>query len=236
MESLNKIAQQEQGLRKAIWWLIKELRQESEATDSEKVVFVIRENSHFSPAEQRRSITFLEKEGLLEILEARLAENLDRHKILEIQGFFDKYTPQPIRFTLKLNIGAFKSLYGAYKAFFKEEEGAVALSFDEISGILHFNDKSIRFHPQSNSFSILKALLSSKRSSLYEIGDPMSFDEINNEICFDHSIEPIAKKAFYSAQKHINKKAAQYLSAPEFTILKDSNLSINRKYVLSENW
>lgn len=228
------IPEQELGLRKAIWWVARELRQESESTLSDEVVFVVRENSDgVSQEEQRRAIRFLLENDIIKTSRSWLSTSSYKHEIFKIQNEMDGTTHQPIQYRLKLDTGALKGLYGAYEAFFSGKK-QLKLSFEEVSGTLRFNSKSTRFNPSSHSFLILSTLLNS-RDNFYEIGDSLSFKEINDAITFDGSANEIPIKSFYSAQKHINSKAEKDLEIADLLILRNAMVSINEKYLEEDN-
>lgn len=218
------LPKQEKKIRKAIWWTLQELHQESDVTLSEEFDFDIKK-SEFSQTEQRRAIRFLENIEVLEILSSKLSKSLLVNLALLTRNEYAGANHQPMHYELKVNKNTLFEVYQIYKSFF-EDEKLDFIDFNRVSGILTYKKQPIEFSPESNSFTLLDVLIN-HRDELYVLGDVLNFKEINEYATSDGSIKEIPSKVFYNAVDHINKKMKKDAKIEEFLIMKNAKIGIN---------
>ena len=81
------LPKQEKNLRKAIWWIVRELHQESDASMSEDIKLFIQSNKETpSLTEQRRALRFLENLKIIEIQSTKLSTTSYGESLLRSQN------------------------------------------------------------------------------------------------------------------------------------------------------
>lgn len=223
------LPKQEKSLRKAIWWMLQELHQESDVALSEEFDFDIGGNDGIVRTQQRRAIRFLNNIEVIEIISSKFAFNPFFDSLIAAKSFLENTNvrPHPISYSLKINKDKLLEVYQAYESFFGKESISY-ISFDTKTGTLTYKEKTVTFRPQSKSFPLLDVLVNNT-DSYYTYGDTLSFGEINEIATQDGSIEEISDKAFYNILKHVNEKIKKEADINNFLIIREANIGLNSK-------
>ncbi|NQV13032.1 MAG: hypothetical protein HQ530_01880 [Parcubacteria group bacterium] len=218
------LSEQEKGLRKAIWWILRELHQESDVELWNKFNYDFRKNDEdISTIRQRRAARFLENVGAIDIVSVKYANNPN---ILALNIFSGKDNREPIGYEIEPHKENLLELYKEYEAFFAKDKPK-SLSFDSVAGKLKYKKYSIVFGASSNSFPILDVLINST-DQFYVIGDTMNREAINEIATQDGSIEEISEKTYYNTIDYINKKFANKTGIEkDFLVKRNTEVGIN---------
>ena len=229
------LPKQEKSIRKAIWWIVRELHQEIDAELSREITFQIRENDkNISFIEQRRAIRFLRNIEILEIVTTRYSNNYIAEMRLVTQNMFKTPAPQPMIYVVEIDRNALLDLYKVYEKFFGKDKPDY-LSFNVRSGKLIYKKQETVFKPSSNSFTILDILINSTEE-FYTLGDTISLVEINDIVAtLDGSAEEMKRSSFYNSIKNINDKVKDKMSIREFLVKREGTVGINEDYLREED-